>query len=101
MLGSYRLCGLVENPERADAYLRDAATLGHDMARRWRANREFVRFSSAQDRWVTIKHRLVESAMERESAFFLEWTDRINLAGIQNLQPGCLDPRSGPGGEAN
>lgn len=28
--GSYRLCGIVESPERADSYLRRAADLGHD-----------------------------------------------------------------------
>ncbi len=98
VLGSYRLCGLIENPERADAYLRDAASLGHPMATRWRRSGEFRRFASAEARWVAIGHRLVESAMQRESEFFLEWTDRINLAAIQNLQPGCLAPNSGPGG---
>ena len=90
VLGSYRLCGLVENPERADAYLRDAAGLGHPMARRWRNNREFYRFDDASDRWVTIGHRLVEAAMERESEFFLDWRERIHLDDLRYVDPGCL-----------
>ncbi len=35
VLGSYRLCGVTENAEQADAYLREAARLRHPRAMQW------------------------------------------------------------------
>ena len=65
VLGSYRMCGIIENPERADAYLRDAARLGHPVARRWRSHPDFQDHRNAESRWVAIENRLEAAAHER------------------------------------
>lgn len=86
VLGSYRLCGVVENPERADAYLREAAERGHETAIAWRENDEFNEFPTARQRWIAIANRLEEAAHDNGSEFYLDWLDRIR---IHDLQDGC------------
>lgn len=92
VLGSYRLCGIVENPERADAYLREAAAGGHDVALRWREDCELSCPSvTPGERWRRISDKL-KAAAERASEegrggeFYLDWLRRIQ---IQDLQSGC------------
>lgn len=91
VLGSYRLCGIVENPERADAYLRDAARLGHPLARRWRASREFNAQPNAADRWALISERLRQAAARQGGDFYLDWRRRIDFDVLGDVAPACLD----------
>ncbi len=95
VLGSYRLCGIVENPERADAYLREAASGGHDVAIRWREDRDLSgRGISPAERWRRISDALREAAEanaegggpDRSGEFYLDWLDRIQIA---QLRSGC------------
>ncbi|MGX6646479.1 peptidoglycan-binding protein [Maricaulaceae bacterium MS644] len=95
VLGSYRLCGIVENPERADAYLRDAASLGHPVARRWRSHPEFRRHSSAEARWLAISNRLSEAAAEGDGDFYLEWRSDIDVDRFETADIACLEPERG------
>ncbi|MEQ8404732.1 MAG: tetratricopeptide repeat protein [Oceanicaulis sp.] len=95
VLGSYRLCGVVENPERADAYLRDAAALGHPVAERWRRHPEFRRHHSADARWLAISNRLAEAAAEGEGAFYLEWRSDIDVDRFDTADLACLEPERG------
>jgi len=92
VLGSYRLCGIVENPERADAYLREAAAGGHDVALRWREDCDLscARVTPAE-RWRLISAELKSAAEQasdegRGGEFYLDWLRRIQ---IQDLQSGC------------
>lgn len=91
VLGSYRLCGVVENPERADAYLRDAARLGHGTAGRWRASREFNAQPNATERWQLISSRLESAAIARGSLFYLDWRNRIDLDRLESAPLQCLE----------
>lgn len=91
VLGSYRLCGIIENPERADAYLRDAARLGHNTAQRWRASREFNAQPNATDRWQLISTRLESAAISRGSLFYLDWRNRIDLDRLESAPLQCLE----------
>ncbi|MEQ8433014.1 MAG: tetratricopeptide repeat protein [Oceanicaulis sp.] len=95
VLGSYRLCGIVENPERADAYLRDAASLGHPVALRWRSHHEFRRHSSAEARWFAISNRLSEAAAEGDGDFYLEWRSDIDVDRFETADLACLEPERG------
>lgn len=95
VLGSYRLCGIVENPERADAYLRDAASLGHPVAQRWRRHPEFRRHSSAEARWLAISNRLSEAAAEGDGDFYLEWRSDIDVDRFGTADLACLEPERG------
>lgn len=91
VLGSYRLCGIVENPERADAYLRDAARLGHPLAQRWRASRAFNAQPNAADRWALISERLLQAAARNEGDFYLDWRRRIDFDALGDIASTCLD----------
>jgi hypothetical protein len=95
VLGSYRLCGIVENPERADAYLRDAASLGHPVALRWRSHPEFRRQPSAEARWILISNRLEQAAAESDSDFYLDWRSQIDVDRFDRASLSCLDPETG------
>lgn len=95
VLGSYRLCGVVENPERADAYLRDAAALGHPVAIRWRNHPDFRRQPSAEARWITISNRLEEAAADGSGDFYLEWRSHIDVDRFETASLSCLDPETG------
>ncbi|MFW6300226.1 MAG: tetratricopeptide repeat protein, partial [Oceanicaulis sp.] len=95
VLGSYRLCGVVENPERADAYLRDAAALGHPVAERWRRHPDFNRHASADARWLAISNRLAEAAAEGEGAFYLDWRSEIDVDRLDAADLACLEPERG------
>lgn len=95
VLGSYRLCGIIENPERADAYLRDAAALGHPVAERWRAHPEFRRHPTAESRWIAISNRLEEAAAEGEGTFYLEWRSHIDVDRFASADLACLEPEGG------
>ncbi|XBQ15448.1 MAG: peptidoglycan-binding protein [Oceanicaulis sp.] len=95
VLGSYRLCGLIENPERADAYLRDAAALGHPVAMRWRDHREFWDHPTAESRWIAISNRLEEAAAEGSGAFYLEWRSQIDVDRFSPTELACLEPERG------
>lgn len=90
VLGSYRLCGVVENPERADAYLRDAARLGHPVAERWRASREFNAQPNARERWSLISERLHQAAARNGGDFYLDWRRRIDFDVLGDASPACL-----------
>jgi hypothetical protein len=89
--GSYRLCGVVESPERADSYLRRAAELGHARAAHLRAHRS--RSTSPAERWSSLADRLSEEARQNEDRFFLAWERRLiearRLARNGAIQPGC------------
>ncbi|MFC4726385.1 peptidoglycan-binding protein [Glycocaulis abyssi] len=92
VLGSYRLCGIIENFERAESYLAEAARLGHPVARRWRSSPEYNRLPSPRARWETIAERIRSAAIEGGGLFYLEWEDRhVRLPDIDLLPPGCLD----------
>lgn len=101
VLGSYRLCGIIENPERADAYLRDAAALGHPVAQRWRSHPEFIHHPTAESRWLAISNRLEEAAAERrgnndgQGEFYLEWRSHIDIDRFESTSLSCLDPEPG------
>ncbi|MBR9826973.1 MAG: hypothetical protein GYB36_14420 [Alphaproteobacteria bacterium] len=89
--GSYRLCGVVESPERADSYLRRAAELGHGRAR-------FIRDSeglggSPENRWHRIASRLASEAERARDPFYTAWQERLDEAeadaAYRAIQPGC------------
>jgi len=89
--GSYRLCGVVESPERADSYLRRATELGHARSR-------FIRDSeglrgSPESRWERIARRLANEAREARDPFYTAWQDRLDEAeadaAYRAIQPGC------------
>lgn len=89
--GSYRLCGIVESPERADSYLRRAADLGHDRARRLRS---VVGVSGEPSgRWSRISEALMTEAEENGDRFYLAWQRRVDEMrrsnGTELDQPGC------------
>lgn len=89
--GSYRLCGIVESPERADSYLRRAAELGHDRAH---ALRRFAgRSGQPSERWSRISDQLLREAQENGDRFYLAWQRRVDEMrrsnGQQLDQPGC------------
>jgi peptidoglycan hydrolase-like protein with peptidoglycan-binding domain len=99
VLGSYNLCGLVENFERAESYLSEAARLGHPIARRWRASPEYNRLPSPRARWEVIAERIRSAAIEGGGFFYLEWEDRhVRLPDIDLLPPGCLEAERFSGG---
>ena len=89
--GSYRLCGIVESPERADSYLRRAADLGHDRARRLRSVVGVNGDPGA--RWTRISQALINEAEENGDRFYLAWQRRVDemrrLNGAELHQPGC------------
>lgn len=89
--GSYRLCGVVESPERADSYLRRAAELGHARSR-------FIRDSEGlrgapTARWGRIARRLSDEAAQARDPFYTAWQDRLDEAeadaAYRAIQPGC------------
>ena len=89
--GSYRLCGLVESPERADSYLRRAADLGHARAI---ALRRFAGTSGPPaQRWSRISDQLLREAEANGDRFYLAWQRRVDemrrAHGDQLAQPGC------------
>ncbi|WP_233352280.1 peptidoglycan-binding protein [Glycocaulis alkaliphilus] len=99
VLGSYNLCGIIENFERAESYLAEAARLGHPVARRWRASPEYNRLPSPRARWQTISERIRSAAIEGGGFFYLEWEDRnVRLPDIDLLPPGCLEAERFQGG---
>ncbi|HBU62165.1 MAG TPA: hypothetical protein DEB67_07000 [Oceanicaulis sp.] len=93
VFGSYRLCAIVENPERADAYLRDAADLGHDLARRFRTTPELARAPSAQARWARIRQEIEEEASETpgRGERAMEILRNAMRARVPPADAGCLD----------
>lgn len=89
VFGSYRLCAIVENPERADAYLRDAAELGHGVAERFRSTPSLSGAPSAQVRWARIREAIEEMApSESTSGEILRNAARARVAPTTS---GCLD----------
>ena len=93
VFGSYRLCAIVENPERADAYLRDAADLGHGLARRFRTTPELASAPSAQIRWARIRQEIEEeaSAEPGRGARAMEILRNAMRARVPPAEAGCLD----------
>lgn len=89
--GSYRLCGLIESPERADSYLRRAADLGHERAIRLR--REFATGGTAVARWSRISQALLSEAERSGDRFYIAWQQRVDEARRENghelNRPGC------------
>jgi TPR repeat protein len=89
--GSYRLCGVVESPERADSYLRRAAELGHGRAAALRQHRGSR--GGPAERWQGIAERLSQQARQSEDRFFLAWERRLVEARREArngaIQPGC------------
>lgn len=103
--GSYRLCGLIESPERADSYLRRAADLGHERASRLR--REFAAGRQSSERWGDISEALLREAERTGDRFYIAWQQRVDEARRENgnelNRPGCyqaaMDGRqTAPGG---
>jgi TPR repeat protein len=89
--GSYRLCGIVESPERADSYLRRAADLGHERAialRRFAGTR-----GDPGERWSRISDQLAREAQSSGDRFYLAWQRRVDeirrYYGQELDQPGC------------
>ena len=90
--GSYRLCGLIESPERADSYLRRAADLGHVRAQRLR--REFSSTGGEPgERWTRISEALLREAEASGDRFYVAWQQRVDEMrrdrGNDANQPGC------------
>lgn len=73
---SYRLCAIVESPERSDAYLRDAEHLGHLRAERLRRH-------PRSERW---NHLEEGNALQRSILDLIE-------TGELPVITGCLDAR--------
>ena len=98
--GSYRLCGVVESPERADAYLRRAAETGHERANQLR--RYVGAGGDRGEHWGDLSGRLLEQAEETGDRFYLAWQRRVEeirtYYGQESQQPGCyqaaFDPRN-------
>lgn len=88
--GSYRLCGVVESPERADSYLRRAAELGHARAGYLRSRQGG---GDPATRWSRIAEQLLTEARQDGDRFYLAWQRRLEEAELQAvagaLQPGC------------
>lgn len=89
--GSYRLCGIVESPERADSYLRRAADLGHERAI---ALRRFAgTHGNPGERWSRISDQLLREAQSNGDRFYLAWQRRVDeirrYNGQELEQPGC------------
>lgn len=88
--GSYRLCGVVESPERADSYLRRAAELGHGRAAYLRSRQGG---GDPATRWGRIAEQLLTEARRDGDRFYLAWQRRLEEAELQAvagaLQPGC------------
>jgi peptidoglycan hydrolase-like protein with peptidoglycan-binding domain len=106
--GSYRLCGLVENPQRADSYLRRADELGHARASQYRNSQ--ARARSAEDRWRAIGEdlRRLSESQNPPDHFYTAWQNRLAEAERNRQRedenspyervslPGCyLEPDSG------
>ena len=89
--GSYRLCGLVESPERADAYLRRAARLDHGRALALRG--AYGAGGDPAARWERISQRMIADAERSGDRFYLAWLRRVDEArraiGQSGYQPGC------------
>lgn len=102
--GSYRLCGIVESPERAESYLRRAAELGHGRAL---ALRQYAgRRGTPADRWSRISDQLLAEAERNGDRFYLAWQRRVDemrrANGAELNLPGCyqaaLDGQDTAGG---
>lgn len=93
VFGSYRLCAIVENPERADAYLRDAAELGHATAQRLRANAQLAGAGDAHARWARIRAAIEEEALSGRSGGgrAMEILRNAMRARVPPAAAGCLD----------
>ena len=81
--GSWRLCGVVESPERADSYLRRAAELGHAQAASLR--RRFPAGGQAGRRWQRISEHLAVRAVDVDDRFYLAWRRRLEEARLDNV----------------
>ena len=73
--GSYRLCGLVESPERADSYLRQAAELGHARAQGLRSY--MGSGGNPSERWDRIAAYLGQQAESSGDQFYQAWQARL------------------------
>jgi len=73
--GSYRLCGLVESPERADSYLRQAAELGHTRAQSLRSH--MGTGGNPAERWDAIAAYLGRQAEASDDQFYQAWQARL------------------------
>ncbi|WP_203290749.1 peptidoglycan-binding protein [Maricaulis parjimensis] len=102
--GSYRLCGIVESPERAESYLRQAAELGHPRAV---ALRQYAgRRGTPAERWSRISEQLLTEAERTGDRFYLAWQRRVDemrrANGAELNLPGCyqaaLDGQASAGG---
>lgn len=93
VFGSYRLCAIVENPERADAYLRDAADYGHATAARLRSSARLRDAPDSRARWNRISDAIEEEAASGRSggATATEFLRIAARAGLEPASAGCLD----------
>lgn len=90
VLESYRLCGIVENAEQADAYLREAARLGHRRAREWcGAVGCQPSDRSARERWNEVRERL-DANGDPGPLGTAPSAEGINPPPISQLPPACL-----------
>lgn len=93
VFGSYRLCAIVENPERADAYLRDAADAGHATAARLRNSARLRDAPDPRTRWTRISEGIEQEAATGRSGGATA-TEFLRIAARAVLEPttaGCLD----------
>ena len=91
VLGSYRLCGIVENTDLADAHLSEAARLGHPVARQWRSSSEFQRVTDSAQRWALVRRRLSDAAVESQDMLAAMWQrEHIDLTNINQISLPCL-----------
>ena len=73
--------------------LRDAADLGHDIARRLRTTPELARAPSAQVRWARIRQEIEEEASETpgRGERAMEILRNAMRARVPPANAGCLD----------
>ena len=92
VLGSYRLCAVIENPERADAYLRQAARFGHPFAERLRARRDLQNLTP-ETRWERIADALEDAARTggASAGVFIQWRTQIDRDRAAAISDGCID----------
>ena len=90
VFASYRLCAIPQSPERADAYLREAAQLGHSIASNLRGMPR-LRGGSAERRWSIIKDEIIDSVAEQDPDGILQEAVKEIEDLIPPVDQSCLE----------
>lgn len=91
VLGSYRLCGIIENTDLADAHLAAAARLGHPIAQQWRSSRDYQATDNSSWRWQRIRVELVRAAETQGDVLLQFWQrDHIDPTYLEEISQPCL-----------